>query len=122
MSPSGTLTTLYNFDGPHGASPAVGLVQASDGNFYGTTAGGGFPNSHCSFAASCGTVFRVTPAGVLNVIHRFQESDGANPEASLIEGTDGNLYGTTAQGGTYHDGTIFKIARDGTLTTLHSFS
>ncbi len=101
-----------------GANPVAGLVQASDGNFYGTTAYGvGF---------ALGTVFKMTPGGTLTTLHSFTGNDGAYPSAGLVQGIDGNLYGTTAQGGNLEAcsngcGTIFKITPGGTLTTLHSF-
>jgi len=126
ITPSGALTTLYNLTDATGAGPAAALVQATDGNFYGTTFGGG--NSPGCFHG-CGTVFRMTPTGALTVIHTFRSSDGANPEAALIQGTDGNLYGTTSHGPSSGSciftggcGTVFKMTRGGVLTTLYSFS
>ena len=126
MSPSGTLTTLYAFCSQSGctdgASPMAGLVQATDGDFYGTTLYGG-TNGY-------GTVFKMTPSGTLTTLHSFCAkivgnicTDGANPYAGLVQATDGNFYGTTDWGGAYNfnDGTIFKISPGGTLTTLHSF-
>jgi uncharacterized repeat protein (TIGR03803 family) len=83
--------TLVNFDGPDGANPYAGLVQASDGNFYGTTGYGG--------ANGEGTVFKITPAGTLTTLHSFDGSDGANPYAALVQASDGNFYGTTSSGG-----------------------
>lgn len=96
-----------------GANPIGGLVQAADGDFYGTTAFGG--------AGGYGTVFRMTPLGSLTTVHSFDGGDGANPSAELMQATDGNLYGTTAVGGAYNEGTIFAITPQGSLTTLHSF-
>ena len=127
MTPAGTLTTLYSFcaqpNCADGASPLAGLVQGTDGNFYGTTIAGGSPGNGCGYG-SCGTVFKITPAGTLTTLHRFCPqpncTDGANP-SSLMQASDGNFYGTTSGGGTYHYGTIFKITPAGTLTTLHSF-
>src|ERR1039458_7713335 len=69
VSPDGTLITLYSFSGPDGANPSAGLVQASDGNFYGTTSSGG-NFSVCNFYG-CGTVFKVTPSGRLTTLHSF---------------------------------------------------
>jgi uncharacterized repeat protein (TIGR03803 family) len=122
MTPSGTLTALYRFcsqtNCTDGANPYAGLVQGSDGNFYGTTAnlGGG---------THSGTVFKITPGGALTTLHAFCSqtncTDGANPYADLIQAIDGNFYGTTLGGGTYNRGTVFKITPSGTLTTLHSF-
>ena len=115
---TGSLTTLHSFSGfpGDGAVPFAGLVQGSDGNFYGTTASGG--------AFIQGTVFRMTPSGAITVLHSFNSffSEGAVPLAGLVQGGDGNFYGTTAFGGAHFKGTVFKIDATGSLTTLHSFS
>jgi uncharacterized repeat protein (TIGR03803 family) len=97
-------------------------VQASDGNFYGTTAAGG-ANTCFSQPQFCGTVYRLSPAGVETVLHSFgaSASDGWGPAAGLIQGRDGFLYGTTAQGGEHRAGTVFRIALDGSYTVLYSF-
>jgi uncharacterized repeat protein (TIGR03803 family) len=112
ITPSGALTTLHSFDLTDGDGPNGGLIQATDGNFYGTTSSGGTNNSNCN-SGSCGTVFKMTPTGTLTTLYRFDYTDGANPEAALIQANDGNFYGTTS-------GTIFKITPTGTLTTLHT--
>ncbi len=112
-------TSLASFDGADGASPIAPLVQATDGNFYGTTNDGGA--NYCGSGNYCGTVFRITPAGELTMLHSFDGSDGHFPYAGLVQGTDGNFYGTTQQGGAYNFGTVFKITPSGTLTTLYSF-
>jgi uncharacterized protein (TIGR03437 family) len=104
MTPGGTLTTLYSFDGTDGQSP-LGLIQATDGNFYGPTGGG---------ASGKGTVFKMTPGGTLTTLCSF------GPGANLIQATDGNFYGT-AGGGDYGSGTIFKMTLGCALTTLYSF-
>jgi uncharacterized repeat protein (TIGR03803 family) len=109
----GTLTTLHSFAGTDGSNPWAGLMQAANGNLYGTTSQGG--------AYSDGTVFKITPGGTLTTLHSFAGSDGSVPIAGLMQATDGNFYGSTTQGGTYNDGTVFKITQAGTLTTLHSF-
>jgi uncharacterized repeat protein (TIGR03803 family) len=124
ITPSGTLTTLHNFDGTDGEYPYAGLVQGADGNFYGTTEyGGGAGN--CALEEGCGTVFRITPTGTLTTLYNFcSESDctdGFNPYTGLVQGTDGNLYGTAFNGGTSGYGTVFKTTPGGTLTTLTSF-
>jgi uncharacterized repeat protein (TIGR03803 family) len=145
---SGTLTTLYTFSGLDGAIPYGGLLQASSGDFYGTTGVGG---SNCA-PYGCGTVFRITPGGALTTLHSFNGIDGLWPQAVLVQGADGDFYGTAFLGGAYHGsgqpgfnrygdgtngdfygttefggtnnrGTIFKInPSDGTLTLLHSFA
>jgi uncharacterized repeat protein (TIGR03803 family) len=130
MSAAGTITSLYNFcsstncaDGsfPHS------LIQAADGNFYGTTMSGG--TSDC-YGSGCGTLFKITPAGVFTTLYRFCAQtncpDGEFPNA-LMQATDGNLYGTTLAGGINNDdcnsgcGTVFKITPSGAFTTLYSF-
>jgi uncharacterized protein (TIGR03437 family) len=118
ITPGGTLTTLHGFlTSTEGASPFGTLIQATDGNFYGTTRAGG--------ANSAGTVYRMTPAGALTVLHTFggiQGKDGGAPFCSLIQATDGNLYGTTSQVATVNFGTVFRITPSGTFTTLYTFS
>ena len=115
ITPGDALTTLYSFTGGNdGSQPQAGLVQGSDGNFYGTTFAGG--------ASDEGTVFRVTAAGAFTTLHSFSGADGANPESGLVQGSDGNLYGTTSSGGDASgDGTVFEITPAGVLTTLHDF-
>jgi uncharacterized repeat protein (TIGR03803 family) len=117
ITPTGMVTTLASFDQASGFNPSSPLIQATDGNFYGTTPDGGanYPG--------LGTVFKVTPTGTLTVLHSFDGADGEKSFASLIQGTDGNLYGTTSFGGSNanYGGTVFKISLSGTLTTLHSF-
>jgi len=106
----------YFGTGTDGANPAAALIQGSDGNFYGTTYGGG--------AGGAGTVFKITPAGVETVLYSFtgKDGDGANPQAALIQGTDGNFYGTTYGGGAGGTGTVFKITPVGVETALYSFT
>ncbi len=122
LTASGSLTTLYSFcsqaKSPDGEDP-VGVIQGSDGDFYGTTlAGGAHGYSH-------GTVFKLTPSGTLTTLYSFCSqadcTDGEKPFAGLIQGSDGNFYGTTERGGAKHGGTVFKITPSGTLATLYSF-
>jgi uncharacterized repeat protein (TIGR03803 family) len=113
ITPGGTLTTLHSFDGTDGYGLKAGLIQATDGNFYGTTEGGG--------ANGYGTVFKITAGGTLTTLHSFDGTDGTAPFAGLVQATDGNFYGTTEEGGANRYGTVFKITPSGTLTTLHSF-
>ena len=122
ITPSGRLTTLYNFcsqtNCTDGMEPLVGLAAATNGNFYGTTAYGGANRS--------GTVFAITPAGSLSVLYSFcaQTSclDGNFPSAALVQASNEKLYGSTQFGGTYNRGTIFEITTAGALTTLHIFN
>lgn len=115
ITPEGVLTTLHSFAGPDGARPTAALFEASDGYLYGTTQYGGKFNF--------GTVFRIDSAGNLTTVHSFTRSDGdgAYPTSSLIESSDGELYGTTSLGGTRHFGAIYKIDGGGNVTTLYSF-
>jgi uncharacterized repeat protein (TIGR03803 family) len=122
VTPRGTLTTLHSFcaqtNCADGSGPRASLIQASDGNFYGTTVGGG---SGTACTNGCGTVFKITPRGTLTTLHSFDFTDGEFPLAGLIQATDGNLYGTSSGGGAGGYGTVFKITLQGTLTTLQSF-
>jgi len=134
------LTDLYDFcsqanctDGDNGNGVGSGvptvLLQATNGNLYGTTVSGG--------TSDAGVVFEMTPAGEYTTLYSFCSqpacADGKGPQGGLIQGTDGNLYGTTSYGGNYYNGpsgycgasygcgTIFQITPSGTLTTLYSF-
>ena len=95
-------------------NPQAGLVQGSDGNFYGTTYHGG--------ASGNGTVFKMTPGGALTTLVSFTGSNGQYPQAGLVQGSDGNFYGTTYFGGANGVGTVFKVSAGGALTTLVSFN
>jgi uncharacterized repeat protein (TIGR03803 family) len=121
---SGALTTAYSFcpqtGCTDGGSPQAGLIQATDGDLYGTTAG---------------TIFKITPGGTLTTLYTFCAqaapysgaphcTDGSDPDTALVQGTDGDFYGTTNTGGSNPypgNGTIFKITPNGTLTTLYNF-
>jgi uncharacterized repeat protein (TIGR03803 family) len=124
ITPSGTLTTLYNFcaqtNCTDGAGPN-GLVQGSDGNFYGTTSEGGSPQ--CDIG--CGTAFTLTLEGGLTTLYTFCLqtgcADGEFPYAGLVQATDGNFYGTTYTGAISGGGTIFKMTPGGMLTTMYFF-
>jgi uncharacterized repeat protein (TIGR03803 family) len=121
VTSGGKLTTLYSFCSRKGCADGTGpyaaLVQVKDGNFYGTTHGGGAHNR--------GTVFQITPGRKLTTLYSFCSqtkcTDGADPHAGVIQGNDGNFYGTTSKGGAGNWGTIFAITLAGKLTTLHSF-
>ena len=125
ISPTGVLTNLYSFSGPDGANPQAGLVQGSDSNFYGTTCGTELNLSCQNFGSLpeyCGTVFQISPSGTLTTLWSFTRGgDGSNPQAGLVQGADGNFYGTTTYGGSIDGGTVFRISPSGTLTTLWSF-
>jgi uncharacterized repeat protein (TIGR03803 family) len=128
ISANGAYTNLYSFGDEFEGAPN-GLVQGTDGYFYGTTLWGGtyfYENGYAGF----GTVFRISTNGSLTSLHSFgsiqddyydETVKGANPQAGLVQGTDGYFYGTTAGGGTNDDGTVFKISRTGAFTSLSSF-
>ena len=129
--PAQTFTTLFNFNSTDGGSPVAGLVQGPDGNFYGTTYAGG-PSNPCEYTGykGCGTVFRITPSGTLTTLYNFCSqtncTDGFAPDGQLVQGADGNFYGTAYGGGASDAcvsgcGTVFKITPSGALTTLHGF-
>jgi len=117
MARGGKVTSLYDFcseaNCADGQYPVTALVEGADGNFYGTTQSGG--------TFTFGTVFRITPAGALSVLHSFNGDDGAAPYGGLVLASNGNFYGSAAVGGTYGAGTIFTITPGGALTTLYEF-
>jgi uncharacterized repeat protein (TIGR03803 family) len=116
LTPGGVMTILYSFPGGNdGDHPAAGVIQANDGNFYGTAIN--------YFENSNGMVFELTPEGILTRLHSFASSptDGVFPQGSLLLGSDGNLYGTTSDGGPNNLGTVFKVTPNGVETILHSF-
>ncbi len=114
MTADGTLTTLYSFCSQNycvdGVLPTAPLVQATDGNFYGTASQGG--NLVCSGAGSygCGLVFKITPSGKMTTIHLFDETDGKWPYAPLVQDTNGSFYGTTSTAGPNGAGTVFSLS------------
>ena len=120
ISTNGTYSSLYSFGYPSTDAeyPTAGLVQGSDGNFYGTAEYGG--------TNGLGTVFRITTNGNETILYSFAgfgvyPYDGANPVAGLVQGSDGNFYGTTEYGGTGVSGTVFRISPSGNYTNLYSF-
>jgi len=117
ITTNGALSSLYSFTGGNDCgNPRAGLVQGSDGSFYGTTAG-----SNPYLVNPNGTVFRIKTNGVLTSLHSFNgTNDGSTPNG-LVQGSDGNLYGTTGNGSTNNLGTVFKISTNGALTTLFVF-
>jgi uncharacterized repeat protein (TIGR03803 family) len=115
MTLTGTFTPLHQFaGGADGAGPSGPLIQGTDGDFYGTTGGGG--------AANSGTIYRMTSTGDVTVLHSFAGGvEGSSPFGSLVQGADGDFYGI-ASGGASGRGTVFKMTPDGIVTLLHSFS
>lgn len=120
ITPTGVVSVLYSFGPPLGASNGdgnlpSGLIQGSDGNFYGTTFGGGANNA--------GAVFKMTPDGIESVLYSFKgyPSDSAGPTSGLFQASDGNFYGTTGFGGADNKGTVFEVSPSGIETVLYSF-
>jgi uncharacterized repeat protein (TIGR03803 family) len=118
ISPTGAFTVLHNLSTPDGTGPLDSLIQAKDGNFYGTAYGGG---THSTCVNGCGTVFKITRTGTFTKLFDFDGTHGANPAGDLVQGTDGNLYGTTSRGGSIGHGTVFQITTAGVVTVLHNF-
>ena len=121
ISRTGTFTSLHSFCSEancgDGEIPQQGLVQANNGNLYGTAPYGG--------TNSGGVIYQLTPSGTFSVIYSFCAqtncADGSTPYAALILAANGNLYGTTAGGGTNNNGTVFEVTTAGQLTTLYTF-
>ena len=139
ITPGGSFKSLYSFlgdggglglPGPDGGDPVAGLVLGADGKLYGATSRGGLNAD--GFKDHPGTIFSITASGTFTTLYAFCAhtivtnsgatdcTDGSDPQAGLIFGADGNLYGTTSAGGIF-DGTIFSITPTGILTTLYSF-
>ena len=129
----GKLTTFYKFCAGgklpclDGMIPNGALIQASDGNFYGTTMQGG-PNNGPNCQHGCGTIYRITPKGKLTTLYNFCSlahcADGASPEGALLQASNGKLYGETGIGGNgvqFGMGTLFELTLQGKLTTIHTF-
>jgi uncharacterized repeat protein (TIGR03803 family) len=115
ITSKGKLTMLHEFAGypTDGQTPVGSLIQASDGNFYGATRGGG--------TGGYGTVYQMTPAGVVTILHNSYEEDvlGSDPSSGPVQGTDGNFYGGTYNGGTYRAGVLYQVTSSGAYTVLY---
>jgi uncharacterized repeat protein (TIGR03803 family) len=109
------MTFLHDFNYTDGEAPYAPPIEGADGNFYGTTSAGGL-------GGDWGTVYKITPSMVFTSLYSFDYTHGGTPYYPLVEGTDGNFYGTTSQGGASGMGTVFKISSAGKLTVLHSFT
>ena len=137
LTPAGVQTVLFNFDldsngttASNGIYPFGGLVQGPDGNFYGTTTGGGNSQAVCNGTLGCGVVFKITPAGKFSILHTFQGAlanppDGGVPSGRLVLGRDGRFYGTTFSGGDVqafaNQGTIFSVTVSGAYSVVYMF-
>jgi uncharacterized repeat protein (TIGR03803 family) len=124
-----TVTRVVDLSAATGQQPRGALMQASDGNFYGTTSTGGDDGAGC--VSGCGgTVFKLTPLGQLTVLHTFDRGiasepfwNGKTPRGGLVEGPDGWLYGTTYEGSAVHPiyGTVYKLSKAGQFQKIHDF-
>jgi uncharacterized repeat protein (TIGR03803 family) len=114
MTTAGVVTVLHSFDAVDGENPYYPLIQASDGNFYGVANGG--------TGDGAGVIFKITPSGTYTVLHNFvMATEGGNPSSSLVQATDGKLYGVTPSWGPLNGGTIYSITTSGTFSVLYSF-
>lgn len=130
LTPQGKLTTIYSFcslqNCADGNSPTSGLLLGRNGKLYGTTTWGGpFPNL-CNNGTGCGTVFEISALGKLTTLYNFCSkancADGNLPLSSLIQASNGELFGTAPYGGRNGRGTIFELTMQGKLAALHSFA
>ena len=117
ITPTGSLTDLHDFCSQNACADGYlpgSLVKSSNGNLYGTTAAGG--------ADGHGTVFQITSGGALTTLYTFgTTADDGGGGSPLVQGTNGNFFGTTLQGGTYFAGTIFQITPSGSLSNWYNF-
>jgi uncharacterized repeat protein (TIGR03803 family) len=119
INKNGKENVMHSFKGPpDGFWPWAGLVADADGNLYGTTAAGG------ASGCNCGTVFKIDRSGKETILHSFAgyPNDGGGPIAGVIRDAEGNLYGTTDNGGSSNFGTVYKLDANGNFTVLHSFA
>lgn len=115
LTSAGVFNKINSFHAANtGANPYDGPIQASDGNFYGTTLQGG--------ANGRGTIYKMTTGGIITVLRHFSGTDGSNPQARLMQASDGYLYGTASSGGTYNSGTVFRITLAGAFNVVRHMS
>ena len=112
ITPYGAYRVLHTLESNLMDTGPITLIQATDGDLYGTTSGG---------VMTLGSVFRITPNGRFTTLHTFKGADGALPGAALTQGRDGSFFGTTNAGGAAGYGTIFRMTPEGVFTTLYAF-
>lgn len=126
VTADGTFSVLHRFVPGEGGSPKGALIQATDGNFYGTTQ----QSVPMADLGGGGTIFRMTPGGRVTVLYRFtnlENDPGSWPTGSLVQASDGNLYGTTGTGGDigcnppFGCGTVYRMTLDGAFSVMHVF-
>jgi uncharacterized repeat protein (TIGR03803 family) len=116
ITPAGSYTVLYNFTGGNdGCGPTAPPIRGNDGSFYGTASTSPYGTNND------GALYKITPSGKFTILHDFNGTDGKDPAAPLVLGSDGNFYGTTYLGGSGSGGTVFKMTPSGKLTTLYNF-
>ncbi|HLY05643.1 MAG TPA: choice-of-anchor tandem repeat GloVer-containing protein [Rhizomicrobium sp.] len=127
MAKGGTPVPIYTFSGgSDGANSNATLIADRKGNLYGTTQRGGSTGCSSSYGPGCGVVFRLSPKGKETVLHTFMGGvDGIWPQSGVVADADGNLYGTTWEGGstlyTYGCGTVYRITPESEESVLHAF-
>jgi uncharacterized repeat protein (TIGR03803 family) len=120
ITPAGKFTTLHTFQGyPENepGEPSGPLTLGANGNFYGTSQAGGYPDDY-----NGGTVYEITPKGKVTLLYSFPNTGPYLPVAGVTQGADGKFYGTTNNGGTYGEGAIFQWASKGKINCLHYFN
>jgi uncharacterized repeat protein (TIGR03803 family) len=119
INAKGKESLLHSFDGSDGVAPQSPPILSRDGNLYGVSPGGGLQNCN----GGCGVVYKITTAGAFKVIYKFTGGvDGYYPIGSPATDNVGNLYGTADGGGNFDCGAVFKIAPNGSQSTLHTFT
>ncbi len=113
LTRQGAFMVLHNFGDPNypndGRWPYAGLVEATDGNFYGATTGGGTGVCNETWGSGCGVIFQITPAGAYSILYNFDGIDGAGPWSTPVQHTNGKIYGLAAYGGTAGDGVVYSF-------------
>jgi uncharacterized repeat protein (TIGR03803 family) len=115
ITSAGTFTSLHSFSFSECATPIAPLIQGTDGNFYGVCESGGV-------AGGDGSVIKITSAGAVTVMYSFDFTHGSHPNGPLVQGSDGNFYGTTSGGGSLDGGVVFKLTSAKVLTVLYNFN
>ena len=120
LTATGVLTVLHTFTGKSGdgATPYGGLIQGAGGYFYGTKNGGG---GAATCPSGCGTIYRVSPSGSYQVLHRFNGNDGMTAGSSLLAAS-GGYFGTTSLGGSHGFGVVYELKTNNQLVVLYNFT
>ncbi len=116
-----TISVFSNFDGINGFSPNA-ITQGTDKHFYGTSQYGGVTSAEAGFSYGNGSAFKIGSTGAISLLYSFYIHTGYYPYGRIVQGPDGQFYGTTYYGGYYDHGTIYKINANGNVTILHHFN